>query len=1420
MALESPSGYSANVYPSSGEKNSLDLSNSSPDDFKPSKSQRARSAPHVAAAPLAGLKEASMHWEAGSASSSGQTGDTFLDEERMTKWTAELARLKAEKSRLRAEAAQDNLEATIAEIEAEKVAIKRSRSGKSGDSDDGLSARSTRSTRSTGAPAPSSSSGSALTSDNLRAHERRAGKSKRLQKVEEDHPPRAEPVDQAEVLTEYHPEGETQEQEPAGAPPTEVVSGRTTTPVADCVPPPADLGNLQSVKEVSPENPTTGTSPEVVTPPVHSSRSLPSVVQPVVLPLRTADDLETPPRPSRGGLATPPGSGTNNSNRDRSRDRDRLRRTRVETGPAMRSPPVPPQTHSASVSSRSGQASVGSIHAFELTVNERIRAFEAATTQRSAVERVQIAAEVSALRTEVQAAMANADFTVGASGEAAKATIKSLEVDAEEAIRSVQIQGSGVIASTEAWMQTQEQQVQQAVAQWLSSSTVEARAAAGAEAGSAAAGALTRVDASLASMSQLFEAERAQQKSEWDRERSELIRLVEQQRAAAAQAREESERKAKAEADAAREAHAADAERIGREAAKREARLISEAREALRIREEERDGLKQELAQLGGFVEQRLSAFDTSMSSWVRDTVVEVCHSFAAANPERPPMVALAPTVTATRAGTSPSTTSQPAAATSVFGGAVSGPSPLVGSGGAGGSGGGDPPRRPPSDGVRAPVEPTPRERKKEEKAPSAMPTPQGSARSHAPSASAKEPSPAYHPPGLGSAGVPGVVPQASVAPPAVGRAYIPPFEVAPLGRERPPPAAPGAVLGATQHGSEGPSSSAQRPSGEPPGDGAPPPTKPSGSEPSGGSGGQGGQGAKAPPGGPPEEPPGDSGKDDKGDEGKKPKKKKKEKKPNGSDDPGDGSSPDSDSSQFSDTPEGKDRRIDYLRKKIRQNQRGKIKEADKVLVPSWPEANKTLDWKSIVRTNLLAASGRPIEAAVYYGEIRTKTFEELEDPGKLRTLDIKFGAALLHILTGDLRTQVQVLNVEYEKSTPPRVLAGRQIYKLILEELKTEEGEEELHDFEDLQAVKMHKNNLRRFLRDWDMCILGLREKGEIGAAVYRSLFWTQVEHHPELQVQFNAYRQVTKGDPDFDRIRSYQYLRQCCNNYLKREKTARRRAAQKAAKSAGDGAPARKPGAPGRDGGRRSGGRGGGSGRRDGGSRGRTSSKSSRGSSGSRGRPGSGRFSRSSSRSSAGGQCPKDACREYWKTGKCSRSNCSFKHRKRPSTRRAAPGSTPRPNAPNRKDEICQFWIKGTCNRGKNCKFKHSGPGGEMPGSASAPSSRSSSRGSRSSRASVDKNGNRASRGNAPRRAAPGKARKSPRPGRDPRPRSTKDRTRDRSRGSKSGSRSPSAGSHESLEAFTSAVAKAVKDYASSSRRSPKKKRKDKDSDREDQS
>ena len=262
---------------------------------------------------------------------------------------------------------------------------------------------------------------------------------------------------------------------------------------------------------------------------------------------------------------------------------------------SRREPPVAP---SASASTRSGQASAASYHAFEQTVAERIRAFEYKTAQQNAVERVQVGSEVSQLRTEVQAAMAAANRYVGESREETRATLNRLEAQAEEAIRSVQIQGSGVIASTEAWAQTQEQNAQEAVRQLLVASATEARAAASssADAGtSSAAGASQRVDASLLQMNQLFEAERAQQKSEWERERSELVRLVELQRAAAARSREEAERKAGADAAAARDAHAAEIHRVVREASAREARLMAEAREALQNQSQrssnlERDG--------------------------------------------------------------------------------------------------------------------------------------------------------------------------------------------------------------------------------------------------------------------------------------------------------------------------------------------------------------------------------------------------------------------------------------------------------------------------------------------------------------------------------------------------------------------------------------------------------------------------------------------------------------------------------------------------------------------------------------------------------------------------------------------------------------------------------------------------------------
>ena len=91
-----------------------------------------------------------------------------------------------------------------------------------------------------------------------------------------------------------------------------------------------------------------------------------------------------------------------------------------------------------------------------MSVLEKIRAYENAAAQRNAVERTQITAEVSQLRTETHAAMAAADSIVGAQGSAAQLAQTTLREEAEQALQSVVGQGSSVIANTGSWARSEE----------------------------------------------------------------------------------------------------------------------------------------------------------------------------------------------------------------------------------------------------------------------------------------------------------------------------------------------------------------------------------------------------------------------------------------------------------------------------------------------------------------------------------------------------------------------------------------------------------------------------------------------------------------------------------------------------------------------------------------------------------------------------------------------------------------------------------------------------------------------------------------------------------------------------------------------------------------------------------------------------
>ena len=87
-------------------------------------------------------------------------------------------------------------------------------------------------------------------------------------------------------------------------------------------------------------------------------------------------------------------------------------------------------------------------------------------------------------------------------------------------------------------------------------------------------------------------------------------------------------------------------------------------------------------------------------------------------------------------------------------------------------------------------------------------------------------------------------------------------------------------------------------------------------------------------------------------------------------------------------------------------------------------------NWKSALRQEVAAASGRPDEAFGWFQAIDHMSFEALANPGAFSTLDTKLGAALQKAARGDLVRQITL--TEEKEAKEGRLLKGRQILKLI----------------------------------------------------------------------------------------------------------------------------------------------------------------------------------------------------------------------------------------------------------------------------------------------------------------------------------------------------------------------------------------------------
>jgi hypothetical protein len=126
------------------------------------------------------------------------------------------------------------------------------------------------------------------------------------------------------------------------------------------------------------------------------------------------------------------------------------------------------------------------------------------------------------------------------------------------------------------------------------------------------------------------------------------------------------------------------------------------------------------------------------------------------------------------------------------------------------------------------------------------------------------------------------------------------------------------------------------------------------------------------------------------------------------------------------------------------------------------------------VKRNTASASGRPTATFAWVAEAETATtMEELADDGSFETLSIKMAAGLMKRIHGEFRRQIDV--IEEKQANEGRMLSGRQLYWLILQEVSRPAAEKQVGSMEELLELELKFDNLRAFQTDWDRLLLAM---------------------------------------------------------------------------------------------------------------------------------------------------------------------------------------------------------------------------------------------------------------------------------------------------------------------------------------------------------
>eukprot|EP00439_Symbiodinium_sp_Y106_P045700 s6612_g5.t2 len=193
------------------------------------------------------------------------------------------------------------------------------------------------------------------------------------------------------------------------------------------------------------------------------------------------------------------------------------------------------------------------------------------------------------------------------------------------------------------------------------------------------------------------------------------------------------------------------------------------------------------------------------------------------------------------------------------------------------------------------------------------------------------------------------------------------------------------------------------------------------------------------------------------------------------------------------------------------ESSKPKVKEAETINLPDFPNPESYRSWKTATREAVRAASDSPDEAFKWVLEAYDKdaNHTSLRDPGKFLTLDTKLLAALTKVARGELSREILIF--KETEATKSRAVRGRQVLYLFDQYFKTNEEVGSLYSVEDLLKVRLINDDLSTFINNWESVMSGLSHTPD--ETTLRDILFRRLRQPKRLKYDLEIYDRAREG-------------------------------------------------------------------------------------------------------------------------------------------------------------------------------------------------------------------------------------------------------------------------------------------------------------------